>query len=373
MNIPFFDLGRLITSEKQELHRALDVAIDSGYFVGGPSVSEFEQLFADYLGSKFFKGVGNGLDAIRLLLEAHNIGAGDEVIVPGFTYYATWLAVMQTGATLVPVDVSLENAAINPNLIEAAITPKTKAIIAVHLFGHAADMATIIDIANRHELLVFEDAAQAHGLVSNSGRVGTYGNGVAFSFYPTKNLGALGDGGGIATNSPEIAEKIVSRRSYGQGKSKYDHSDTGWNSRLDPIQAEFLKIHLQKLDEWNSYRRLIAASYIEALGNNASIALGINTPNQSVWHHFVISIPNPIETREMLLQDFGVNTDAHYPYFIKTVKPASNFVSEAGATTKLPNSEILSNQVISLPMGPWMTSEEISRVCSSLEYLSSQI
>jgi dTDP-3-amino-3,4,6-trideoxy-alpha-D-glucose transaminase len=373
MSVPFFDLGRLISSERSQLHQALDLVIDSGYFVGGPSVSSFEEEFAHYLGSKFFRGVGNGLDAIRLLLEAHDIGEGDEVIVPGFTYYATWLAIMQTGAKIVPVDVSLGNASIDPQLIQDAITSRTKAIVAVHLFGHAADMAAIVNIAKQHNLLVFEDAAQAHGLISSEGMVGSYGDGVAFSFYPTKNLGALGDAGGIATNSQTTSEKILSRRSYGQGLSKYDHVDTGWNTRLDPLQAEFLRVHLGKLNSWNEVRRDVADSYLKALGNNHTMALGHETLNSSVWHHFVLSTPERDKARNFLSENFGINTDVHYPYFIKSVTPAFEAISEEFKNVNLPNSEKLSKQVFSLPMGPWMKEEEIQQVCKGLESLGDQM
>lgn len=373
MSVPFFDLGRLISSERSSLHDALDAVIDSGYFVGGPSVVSFEDQFSQYLGSKFFRGVGNGLDAIRLLLEAYDIGHGDEVIVPGFTYYATWLAVMQTGAKIVPVDVSLDNAAMDSQNIKSAITSRTKAILVVHLFGHAADMSAILNIAKQHNLFVFEDAAQAHGLTTNEGMVGSYGDGVAFSFYPTKNLGALGDAGGIATNSESTSRSILSRRSYGQGISKYDHVDTGWNTRLDPLQAEFLKLHLNNLDSWNEKRRNIASLYLGALGESKAFALGYNSLNSSVWHHFVLSIPERDKYREFLLENFGINTDVHYPYFIKSVSPASGTIPADFKDVKLPNSETLSKQVFSLPIGPWMKKEEIQQVCKGLEALSKQM
>lgn len=373
MSVPFFDLGRLISSERSQLHEALDSVIDSGYFVGGPSVVSFEDEFAQYLGCKYFRGVGNGLDAIRLLLEAHGIGAGDEVIVPGFTYYATWLAVMQTGAKIVPVDVSLKNAAIDPQLIKGAITSRTKAIVVVHLFGHAADMSTILNIGRQHNLLVFEDAAQAHGLTTNEGMVGSYGDGVAFSFYPTKNLGALGDAGGIATNSQSTSQSILSRRSYGQGLSKYDHVDTGWNTRLDPLQAEFLRVHLRELNSWNQLRRNVADSYLNALGINHTLALGHDTLKSSVWHHFVLTTPERDKTRAFLSENFGVNTDVHYPYFIKSVTPAFEAIPEEFKSVNLPNSEKLSEQVFSLPMGPWMQDEEIQQVCQGLRSLSAQM
>jgi dTDP-4-amino-4,6-dideoxygalactose transaminase len=368
--VPFFDLGRTIRAESKELHEALDRVIDSGFFIGGPSVESFEQQFATYVGSKHCIGVANGLDAIRLILEAYEIGPGDEVIVPAFTYYATWLAVIQTGATLVPVDVIANTANIDPNLVEEAINPKTKAIIAVHLFGQGADMLPLTELAKKHGIYLFEDAAQGHGAETTAGRVGSCSDAAAFSFYPTKNLGALGDGGAVTTNDPTIAARIISRRSYGQGKTKYEHVDTGWNSRLDPLQAEFLSIHLTKLDTWNEKRRQIAASYIEALGEDRFHSIiGPHSPTESVWHHFILK-----SFDRKLLRNFfsarGITTDVHYPYSINEVSPLKGFVF-ARKSTKDSVARKLAHQVVSIPIGPWLEDNEISVVCDSLSNLPS--
>jgi dTDP-4-amino-4,6-dideoxygalactose transaminase len=331
-------------------------------------VERFEQEFATYVGAKHCIGVANGLDAIRLILEAYEIGPGDEVIVPAFTYYATWLAVIQTGATLVPVDVIENTANIDPTLVEEAITSKTRAIIAVHLFGQGADMFPLTELAKKHGIYLFEDAAQGHGAETTAGRVGSCSDAAAFSFYPTKNLGALGDGGAVTTNDPEIAARIVSRRSYGQGKTKYEHVDTGWNSRLDPLQAEFLSIHLAKLDTWNERRSQIAALYIEALGEDRlNSIIGPHSPKDSVWHHFILKSPD-----RRLLRDYfserGISTDIHYPYSIEEIAPLSTHIKIiAGRKTIYATN--LGKQVMSLPIGPWLEQVEVSKVCSALREL----
>jgi dTDP-4-amino-4,6-dideoxygalactose transaminase len=370
--VPFFDLGRTIKAESKELHDALDRVIDSGYFIGGPSVERFEQQFATYVGSKHCMGVANGLDAIRLILEAYEIGPGDEVIVPAFTYYATWLAVIQTGATLVPVDVIANTANIDPALVEVAITPKTKAIIAVHLFGQGADMLPLTKLAKKHGIYLFEDAAQGHGAETTAGRVGSCSDAAAFSFYPTKNLGALGDGGAVTTNDPSIAARIVSRRSYGQGKTKYEHVDTGWNSRLDPLQAEFLSIHLSKLDAWTEKRRHIAARYIESLDEDRfSSIIGPHSPKESVWHHFVLKSPLREDLRS-LFHSQGIMTDIHYPYHIKDLKPLVSKLSEDTNRKDFNVANSLGCQVFSLPIGPWMDESQVSQVCDLLASTSSK-
>lgn len=368
-NVPFFDLGRTIKAESKELHEALDRVIDSGFFIGGPSVEHFEHEFASYVGAKHCIGVANGLDAIRLILEAYNIGPGDEVIVPAFTYYATWLAVVQVGATLVPVDVIANTANIDPTLVEEAITSKTKAIIAVHLFGQGADMLPLVQLAKKNGLFLFEDAAQGHGAETTAGKVGSSSDAAAFSFYPTKNLGALGDAGAVTTDDPKIASRIISRRSYGQGISKYEHVDTGWNSRLDPLQAEFLRIHLTKLDDWTKRRREISSLYIEALGELWFDAIiGPHSPKESVWHHFVIATPFRSKVRDQL-KGLGVLTDIHYPYAITDVLPMAEHISQGKKKSAQSLSESLGAQVFSLPIGPWMDDKQVEQVCLALQRL----
>jgi len=337
-------------------------------------VERFEREFATYVGAKHCIGVANGLDAIRLILEAYEIGPGDEVIVPAFSYYATWLAVIQTGATLVPVDVIANTANIDPNLVEGAITSKTRAIIAVHLFGQGADMLPLVEIAQKHKIFLFEDAAQGHGAETTAGRVGSCSDAAAFSFYPTKNLGALGDGGAVTTNDPNIAARIISRRSYGQGKTKYEHVDTGWNSRLDPLQAEFLSIHLTKLDTWNEKRCQIAASYIQALGEDRfNSIIGLHSPRESVWHHFVLRSGDRHSLREYFSES-GITTDIHYPYSINRVEPLTQHVSSARkGEDLLPVALSLGSEVVSLPIGPWMSKPEIIQVCTALSEIPREL
>ena len=368
MEVPFFDLGSQVRIYKEALHECLDNVIDSGQFIGGGYVNNFEETFANKIGVAHCVGVGNGLDALRLCLEVNDIGPGDEVIVPAFTFYATWLAVMQVGATPVPVDVEIVSANLNPDLIEEAITSKTKAIIAVHLYGWAADMTRISNIAREYNLLVFEDAAQSHGALHAGKATGAWGDMAAFSFYPTKNLGALGDAGAVTTNSKALQEKIKSRRSYGQGSSKYDHISIGWNTRLDPLQASFLSYHLTRLDEWTQVRREIASKYMEVISDTSLSYVGPIDVSQSVWHHFVIKIKNRVQVQQWL-KNYGVNTDIHYPYAAYKLSPVRNAIPLRYSAINFPVSDELSETVISLPIGPWMSAQQINHVVETLSKL----
>ena len=373
--VPFFDLKELISSEQSDLLEVISNVLHDGQYIGGRYVSDFENQFAHYLGVKHFVGVGNGLDAIRLLLEAHNIGKGDEVIVPAFTYYATWLAVSQTGATLVPVDVDPSTASINANLIEQSITNRTKAILTVNLYGIPSQLKKLKEISQKYNLALFEDCAQSHGAISDIGMTGAETSGGAFSFYPTKNLGALGDAGGISTNDDSIAAILRSRRSYGQGASKYDHVDTGWNSRLDPIQAAVLSQHLSKLPTWTERRIHIAKRYRDALGELSSkILIGHSTAASSVWHHFVLKVQDRQQWQNYF-EKKGISTDIHYPYSIKDVAAIHPWVNDVNV--QHPHSEELAETVLSFPMGPWMSDEQIEFVAEGLsefseKYLSSR-
>ena len=363
--VPFYDLGVSVRSHTAELHAALDEVINSGYFIGGAITERFENEFAEFVGASYGIGTGNGLDSIRLILEAYNIGVGDEVIVPAFTYYATWLAVLQTGATPVPVDVLPSSANLDPAAIAAAVTAKTKAIIPVHLFGQAADLKAIVAVANEHGLIVVEDAAQSHGAVSTAGMTGSVGHAAAFSFYPTKNLGALGDAGGVTTSDEAVAARIRSRRSYGQGSSKYDHVDTGWNSRLDPLQAAFLSLHLKKLPEATARRREIAGRYHEALAGRSAGVAGPVDLEGSVWHHFVLKATDRAAVQQFL-GERGVTTDAHYPYSITDIAPMRAAMRAEDLERSYPVAELMGASVVSLPMGPWMTQQQVEQVAGAL-------
>ena len=365
--VPFFDLGQLVRSSSREIHACLDEVIEGGYYVGGPIMRRFEDEFATSVGTEHCVGTGNGLDAIRLILEAFGIGPGDEVIVPAFTFVATWLAVTQTGATPVPVDVEPWTGNIDPDLIRAAISGRTKAIVPVHLYGRPAEMARIWAIAEEFDLVVIEDAAQAHGARTVGGHVGSLGHAAAFSFYPTKNLGALGDAGCVTTSDDAIAERIRSRRSYGQGSSKYENVDTGWNSRLDPFQASVLSLNLPRLRGWNDRRRAIATRYAAALGDGSGM-LGGNEFENSVWHHVVLRATDRQQLRAHLGQA-GIATDVHYPYWIGTVDPMRPYLLAPVHERDFPCASALAAEVTSLPIGPWMTDDQVDIVVAALEAL----
>lgn len=311
----FNDLRSRDWEMKSATRKAVFEVLESGVLIGGTSVERFEDDFAAFTGAKFCVGVGNGLDALRLALEAIGVGPGDEVLVPAQTFIATWLAVKQLGARPVPVDVQATTGNIDPTKISEAVTPRTQAIVVVHLHGRPADMYQVAGTARRHGLALVEDAAQAHGARYNDQRIGGLGDVAAFSFYPTKNLGAVGDAGCVTTSDPEIANKVRSLRSYGaRTTSKYHHDIPGWNSRLDPIQAAVLSVYLPKLDEWNARRRSIAADYLGVLNETRDLsALDPDIdPEISVWHHFVVSSPNRDAVTERLTRA-GVPTEIHYP------------------------------------------------------------
>ena len=260
----FLDLQAAYHELKPEFDVAYQRVMNSGWYILGQEVEAFEAEFAEYCQTQYAVGVGNGLEALELLLKAYDIGPGDEVIVPSNTYIATWLAVSYVGATPVPVEPILSTCNINPDFIEAAITPKTKAIMPVHLYGQPADIQPIMALAEKHDLVVIEDAAQAQGALYQGEKVGSLGHAAGFSFYPGKNPGAFGDAGAITTNDQAIAEKVKILRNYGSEK-KYHNQVKGVNSRLDELQAAFLRVKLAKLDEWNLRRQQVAAQYQKGL------------------------------------------------------------------------------------------------------------
>jgi dTDP-3-amino-3,4,6-trideoxy-alpha-D-glucose transaminase len=370
VKVPFFDLGAQLANYKGDLLREIEKVIDSGVFIGGESVATFERDFAKFIGTEHAVGVGNGLDAIRIILEALGIGEGDEVIVPAFTFYATWLAVVQVGAIPVFVDVHLADACIDESQIESQITAKTKAVLAVHLYGNVANLAEIKRIADFHGIHLIEDVAQAHGAIRDNLAAGSVGIASAFSFYPTKNLGALGDGGAIVTNSPGLSKKAISRRSYGIGESKYEHVDTGWNTRLDPIQAVILNLHLKMIESFTAKRRLIASTYLSSLQGFEDKVVGPTDVLESVWHHFVIR-PKNRETFRLAMNKMGISTDVHYPYSANSVEPMRQYLQRM--SSPMTNSQELSNSVVSLPIGPWMSSEQIRFVADALQELKNEL
>jgi len=357
--VPFLDLGQLHRSIREPLDEAYRRVMDSGLFIMGPELEAFEAEFAQYCEVKYCIGVGNGLEALHLLLKAYGIGHGDEVIVPSNTFIATWLAVSQCGAIPVPVEPSIDTYNIDPKLIEDAITSHTRAIIPVHLYGQPADMDPINVLAANHGLVVIEDAAQAQGARYKGRRTGSLGHAAATSFYPGKNLGALGDGGAVLTNDDVIAEKVRQLRNYGS-KIKYQHDLVGYNSRLDEMQAAFLRVKLAVLDEWNECRREVAGQYFKFLAS-----VDIDFPlvpeyAEPVWHLYVIRSKQR-DTLKEHLKNQGVTTIIHYP-----VPPHRQACYQGFKGNNLPISDMLAGEVLSLPMSPDLEPVAVEQVANAL-------
>ena len=361
MNIPFLDLKTPHSELRQELQEAFTEVLDSGWFIQGKQLDAFENEYAAYCGAKHCIGVGNGLDALHLILRAYDIGAGDEVIVPSNTYIATWLAASYAGATPVPVEPDERTYNINPALIEAAITPKTKAIMAVHLYGQPADMDTINAIALKFNLKVIEDAAQAQGAGYKGKLAGNLGDAAGHSFYPGKNLGALGDGGAITTNDDDLADKLKVLRNYGS-RVKYFNEVKGFNSRLDEMQAAFLRVKLRNLTQWNDRRKQIAAYYQENLDASNIILPFVPDWADPVWHLFVVRS----KTREKLqsqLSHAEIGTVIHYPIPPHLQAAYAEMGFKKG---DFPLAEAIHNEVISLPIGPHLGMDGAIAVCNAV-------
>lgn len=357
MNIPFVSFEPMHKEiEPEVLHKFKEV-YEKNRFIQGGEVEKFEKEFAKYCASDYCIGCGSGLDALYLILRGHDIGVGDEVIVPSNTYIATALAVSYVGARPIFVEPDLLTYNINPCLIEKAITKNTKAIIAVHLYGQPAEMNEINQIASKYDLKVIEDSAQAHGSLYNDKKVGSLGDASGFSFYPGKNLGALGDAGAVTTNDQELAHKIRAIANYGSDK-KYHHIYKGTNSRLDEVQAAFLRIKLRNLDKWNNERTTIAQKYIVGINNPWIIKPGEADYAKHVWHLFVIRTEKRDELGKYL-QESGIGTTTHYPIPIHRQKAYEELKISKG---KLPIAEKISNEVISLPMWYGMNNEKINYV-----------
>ena len=359
--IQFLDLKAPYLELKQELDEAIARVIGSGWFIGGSEVDQFEADFARYCGSTHAVGVANGLDALHLALRAMDVGPDDEVIVPSNTYIATWLAVSQCGATPVPVEPDARTYNIDPALIEAAITPRTKVILPVHLYGQPADMDPILAIARKHGLRVLEDGAQAHGARYKGRRLGAHGDAVTWSFYPGKNLGAMGDGGAVTTNDAQLADRLRVLRNYGS-RVKYVNEVQGYNSRLDPLQAAILRVKLAHLDEWNARRSAIAARYKQGL-----TGCGLTLPHvpdwaEPAWHLYVVQHPQR-DTLIKKMGDAGVGTLIHYPIPPHLQKAYTQAEWEKGA---FPIAERMADQVLSLPMGPHLPANQAQQVAAAL-------
>lgn len=361
MKVPFLDLKFPHIELQQELEAAFRRVLESGWYVLGREVEAFEEEFAAYCGVRQCVGVGNGLDALHMILRAYGIGAGDEVIVPSNTYIATWLAVSYAGARPIPVEPIEATYNIDPQRICDAITPRTKAIIAVHLYGQPADMDAINDIAHRHGLKVIEDAAQAHGAGYKGARAGNLADAAGFSFYPGKNLGALGDGGAITTNDGGLASRVRMLRNYGS-EVKYHNEVKGFNSRLDELQAALLRVKLKHLDNWNSARGRIAMSYLDGLAASDLVLPFVPEWADPVWHLFVVR-----STRRGLLQNklehAGIGTMIHYPV-PPHLQPA--YAEEGYQMGDLPIAEKLHHEVLSLPIFPHLGNRELEIVISTI-------
>lgn len=359
--IPFLDLKAPHVELRQEIDAAIARVIDGGWYILGPEVEAFEAEYAAYCGAKHAIGVGNGLEALHLALRAMDVGQGDEVIVPSNTYIATWLAVSQCGAVPVPVEPDPATHNIDPSLIEAAITPRTKAILPVHLYGQSADMDPILAIARKHGLRVLEDGAQAHGARYKGKRLGAHGDAVAWSFYPGKNLGALGDGGAITTNDDSLAERLRILRNYGS-RVKYVNEVQGWNSRLDPLQAAILRVKLAHLDVWNARRQAAAEHYLASLRDVGLLLPHVPEWAESVWHLFVVRHPQR-DALQARLAEACVGTLIHYPL---PPHRQQAYVEMCMPVDAYPLANQLADEVLSLPIGPHLPLVDVERVIEAV-------
>lgn len=363
--IPFFSLQERNRIFELDINSAIQEVLESGFFIGGPFLTRFEKLYAQYCGVDHFVGTGNGLDAISLTLEAMNLESGSEVIVPGFTFIATWLAVSQLGLTIVPVDVRLDTATIDFDAIEAAITNRTRVVLVVELYGRPS--LTIEQISNLQErgIVVVADGAQAHGAKIGSKPISLLYDAVTYSFYPTKNLGGLGDGGGVATRDEKLAAKIRTLSNYGSSGGKYEYLLRGRNSRLDPIQANILTRFLPHLDDWNTSRREIASRYRSLLRVPGECQIGFHEElSTSVWHHYVIMVDN----RSNILKaanEVNISLDVHYPITPLGSKVFDGYCS-LDQSKSIPNSLFLAERVVSLPMYPQLTYDSQEKIVDFL-------
>lgn len=362
MNVPFVSLKEIHDKERKGLEKAFYKVLDNECFIQGNECREFEKEFATYCGTKECVGVATGLDAIYLILKAMNIKSGDEVIVPSNTYIATALAVSYAGATPVFVEPDISTFNINPALIEEKITKKTKAIIAVHLQGRPADIDSILKIADKYNIKVIEDAAQAHGSRYKGKKVGSLGYAAAFSFYPGKNLGALGDGGCVTTNDSGLAKKIRALGNYGSDY-KYHHIYKGTNSRLDEMQAAFLRVKLKDLDEVNRYRRSVAERYLNEI-KNKDIILPLRSDDvfEHIYHVFVIR-SNRRDELEQYLKNNDILTVKHYPIPMHLQEAYKDLEIKEGS---LPIAEEISKTVLSIPMYYGIDSKKVDYVIDTI-------
>lgn len=360
--IPLADLSAQYASIKAEIDAAIAGVIASTAFVRGKAVQDFEAAFAAYCGARACVGTGNGTDALYLALRALGVGAGDEVITVSYTFIGTVEGIAMAGATPVFIDADDETLLMNPDLIEAAITPRTKAIMPVHLYGQPCDMDRIMEIADRHGLKVIEDAAQAHGATWNGNPAGSLGDAACFSFFPGKNLGAYGDGGAVTSNDKDLVESIRRIANHGR-KDKYTHDVIGVNSRLDGLQGAVLGVKLPHMDDWNHLRRSRAALYDTLFKGTPISPLTVAAGALPVYHLYVVRVPASERDRLVgALNDQGIDAAVHYPVPLHLQPPL-----QGSQTVDLPVTEMAAREVISLPVYPEMTDDDVGRVADALK------
>jgi len=361
MTVPFLDLAAATRELQPEIDAAIARVVTSGRYIGGAEVAAFERAFAAHVEADHAVGVANGLDALTLALTALDVGRGDEVIVPSNTYIATWLAVSRVGARPVPVEPDPATHNLDPARLEAAIGPRTAAVMPVHLYGHPADLDPILAVARARGLAVVEDAAQAHGARYQGRRLGAHGDAVCWSFYPGKNLGALGDAGAVTTNDARLAERVRTLANYGS-RAKYVNVEPGVNSRLDPLQAAVLGVKLARLDDWNARRRALAARYTAALADTGLVLPAAAPWAEPVHHLYVVRTPARAALQRRL-DDAGVATLIHYPIPPHRQEAYADLAPHLPA---LPLAERLAGEVLSLPMGPHVTPDQADEVVAAV-------
>lgn len=368
MTVPFLDLKASYSSIQADIDAAVGRVLASGVYIGGPEVEAFEGEFASYVEATHCVAVSNGLEALQLSLLAVGIQAGDEVIVPTHTFIATWLAVTQCGAVPVPVEIRPDTYQLDASRLAAAITPRCKAIVPVHLYGMPADLHAILEVATALRIPVVEDAAQAHGSRYHGRRIGGHGAAASWSFYPGKNLGAFGDAGAVTTNDADVAARLRSLRNYGS-TARYVHDVRGFNSRLDPVQAAILRVKLLHLEQWNARRREIAARYLRELADTGLVLPSIPAWAESSWHLFPVRLPRRDALRDALA-DAGVETLIHYPIPPHLQRAYADLGYVRGA---FPIAEATADMVLSLPIGPAMTNAQVEAVIAAVRSATRQM
>ena len=361
--IPLADLHAQYLGIKNEIDKAVEDCISQAHFIRGEAVSKFENAFAEYLGMKYCAGCGNGTDALEIILKALNIGPGDEVIVPALSWISTAESVNNVGAEPVFADIKEDIYSIDPEKLEQLITQRTKAILPVHLYGCPSDMDEIMSIAKKHNLYVVEDCAQAHGAVYRDKKVGTFGVASAFSFFPTKNLGAYGDAGAIVTDDPDILEKVRRISNHGQLNQKHQHDFTGRNSRLDTMQAAVLEVKLRHLDKWNAKRIYLAGLYKERLNGLTDLILPVSSDGRTHVFHLYVIRTKKRETLIASLNRAEIGWSIHYPAPMPHLKA---YKYKKHVSGDFPVSEKICKEIISLPMYPEISEDQVDNICKTI-------